>query len=420
MQCSGIHRSLGVHISKVRSATLDTWLPDQIALIQSMGNEKSNCYWEAELPPRYDRVGIENFIRAKYVERRWIPRDGKAKLSSTMREETASVHKSGTGISNGIGYTNGIKPFSEERKGHHPTVSNHSIPASKSSSPIPPKVSQQVAPEPKRQEIHQESKPAAPKAELREQGANTIPVVTASKVDYATELFNMLSMDSRENDSKTSTADDKAFQSTEATSKAKENVPSESVEIKSQSSSEFEDIFKDLQWVTPPISNKPQKEVKNDIMNLFEKSSMVSPFSVHQQQLAMLAQQQSLLMAAAAKSSGGSQTYFGNRLQPGPDPSSMHYTTQNWGSIGNQVPGVMMPVADQQKYMQMGNFRPSHPAGSYASYPTSSMYGTGPVAPINGITTTAVSGRPTTSPALSVIPSESDYDFSSLMTFTKR
>ena len=32
-----------------------------------MGNEKANCFWEAELPPNYDRVGIENFIRAKYV-----------------------------------------------------------------------------------------------------------------------------------------------------------------------------------------------------------------------------------------------------------------------------------------------------------------------------------------------------------------
>lgn len=33
-----------------------------------MGNERANCYWEAELPPNYDRVGIENFIRAKYVD----------------------------------------------------------------------------------------------------------------------------------------------------------------------------------------------------------------------------------------------------------------------------------------------------------------------------------------------------------------
>ncbi|ESR54647.1 hypothetical protein CICLE_v100239431mg, partial [Citrus x clementina] len=34
MQCSGIHRSLGVHISKVRSTTLDTWLPEQVAFMQ--------------------------------------------------------------------------------------------------------------------------------------------------------------------------------------------------------------------------------------------------------------------------------------------------------------------------------------------------------------------------------------------------
>jgi hypothetical protein len=33
----------------------------------AMGNERANSYWEAELPPNYDRVGIENFIRAKYV-----------------------------------------------------------------------------------------------------------------------------------------------------------------------------------------------------------------------------------------------------------------------------------------------------------------------------------------------------------------
>ena len=32
-----------------------------------MGNERPNSYWEANLPPNYDRVGIENFIRAKYV-----------------------------------------------------------------------------------------------------------------------------------------------------------------------------------------------------------------------------------------------------------------------------------------------------------------------------------------------------------------
>ena len=31
-----------------------------------MGNERSNNHWEAELPPNYVRVVMENFIRAKY------------------------------------------------------------------------------------------------------------------------------------------------------------------------------------------------------------------------------------------------------------------------------------------------------------------------------------------------------------------
>ncbi|CAA2935320.1 probable ADP-ribosylation factor GTPase-activating AGD15 [Olea europaea subsp. europaea] len=71
LQCSGIHRSLGVHISKVRSTTLDTWLPEQVAFMQSISNKKSNSYWEAELPPNFDRNPIEKFIHSKYVDKKW-------------------------------------------------------------------------------------------------------------------------------------------------------------------------------------------------------------------------------------------------------------------------------------------------------------------------------------------------------------
>ncbi|KAL9691867.1 hypothetical protein QQ045_012294 [Rhodiola kirilowii] len=72
IMCSGIHRNLGVHISKVRSTTLDTWLPEQVSFMQSVGNQKSNSYWEAEIPPNCDRSEIARFIRAKYEERKWI------------------------------------------------------------------------------------------------------------------------------------------------------------------------------------------------------------------------------------------------------------------------------------------------------------------------------------------------------------
>ncbi|KAL4581865.1 hypothetical protein LXL04_006399 [Taraxacum kok-saghyz] len=42
-----------------------------------MGNERSNSYWEANLPPNYDRDGIENFIRAKYEDKRWVAKEGR-------------------------------------------------------------------------------------------------------------------------------------------------------------------------------------------------------------------------------------------------------------------------------------------------------------------------------------------------------
>ena len=77
IDCSGIHRSLGTHISFVRSCTLDSWTPEQARLMKKVGNKIANQYWEARLPPGFvrpnttDRAGMTAFIRAKYIERRW-------------------------------------------------------------------------------------------------------------------------------------------------------------------------------------------------------------------------------------------------------------------------------------------------------------------------------------------------------------
>lgn len=96
---------------------------------------------------------------------------------------------------------------------------------------------------------------------------------------------------------------------------------------------------------------------------------MVSPFSVHQQQLAALAQQQSFLMTSAAKPSGGSQTFSSNTPQL--SSNGVHLSPQNWGSIGNQAPRTMMPGPSLHRFTQMGNNMPSsHPAGSFSPYPT--------------------------------------------------
>ncbi|RCH89496.1 hypothetical protein CU098_002949, partial [Rhizopus stolonifer] len=72
IRCSGIHRSLGVHISKVKSVDLDTWVQDQVENMVRWGNERANKYWEANLRDKKPPEGnMEMWIRAKYEQKRW-------------------------------------------------------------------------------------------------------------------------------------------------------------------------------------------------------------------------------------------------------------------------------------------------------------------------------------------------------------
>ncbi|RKP25524.1 hypothetical protein SYNPS1DRAFT_9601, partial [Syncephalis pseudoplumigaleata] len=68
IRCSGIHRSLGTHISKVKSIDLDCWTPEQVASMQRWGNHRASLYWEANLRDgkRPNDYGMESWIRSKY------------------------------------------------------------------------------------------------------------------------------------------------------------------------------------------------------------------------------------------------------------------------------------------------------------------------------------------------------------------
>ncbi|XP_023535090.1 probable ADP-ribosylation factor GTPase-activating protein AGD5 isoform X1 [Cucurbita pepo subsp. pepo] len=424
MQCSGIHRSLGVHISKVRSATLDTWLPEQVTFIQSMGNEIANSYWEAELPPNYDRVGIENFIRAKYEDKRWVAKDGKPKSPSQVQEEKPSLQGQRPAERSGSRYSGHSENLFEERKRVRSRIVKESIPASRVALPVPPRGPEQVAPAPiPRQDPKPE--PVVQQAEAMKQTTNDAPAVSPPKVDYATDLFNMLSFDSPSADGPAAAStDDSAwagFQSAEEASSAEKPGPAKPAEAITQPSSGIEDLFKDTTLVSPAlVPEKPSKDVKNDIMSLFEKSNMVSPFAMHQQQLAMLAQQQSLLMAAAAKSATG-DTKFSNTQTSVPNGTNV--PPQSWPNVAYPIPGMMMQIGAQggpQTTVQMMNRGLANPVGSSVPYRTSSLYSLGQVSsvPVNGVTPTAKNKTQSSASIPSVTPLQSqsgkEYDFSSL------
>ncbi|KAJ4911339.1 putative ADP-ribosylation factor GTPase-activating protein AGD5 [Raphanus sativus] len=421
MQCSGIHRSLGVHISKVRSATLDTWLPEQVAFIQSMGNERANSYWEAELPPNYDRVGIENFIRAKYEEKRWVSKGEKARSPPRVEQERRrSVERTTVpGYEHGHSSGTPVNLFEEKKTVQAPRT-RYSASATRISLPVPPQgPGQVIKPQQKVESV------AAP-VETTKPAVNVAPVsAEPPKVDFATDLFNMLSMD--EPTANTSEAappaDDNwaGFQSAGNGQTAEKSVAAKPDEISSPPATGIEDLFKD----TPTLvaQQAPQKDVKGDIMSLFEKTNIVSPFAMHQQQVAMLAQQQALYMAAAAKAAGGTP----NGVNQQAVANALNLASANWSNTGYQIPGMTNPggggQADLQKLMQ--NMRPAQPQASTPQYPVSSFYTTGQGnAAGNGMTPNSAVKPQTSSSAASTTPSSQtgkDFDFSSLMDgmFTK-
>ncbi|KXS21847.1 ArfGap-domain-containing protein [Gonapodya prolifera JEL478] len=72
MRCAGIHRSLGVHISKMKSVDLDTWTQDQVVNMERWGNARANLYWEASMTGSHEPTGnLEFWIRQKYETKKW-------------------------------------------------------------------------------------------------------------------------------------------------------------------------------------------------------------------------------------------------------------------------------------------------------------------------------------------------------------
>ncbi|RLV71458.1 hypothetical protein DV515_00017429, partial [Chloebia gouldiae] len=104
IRCAGIHRNLGVHISRVKSVNLDQWTQEQIQCVQEMGNGKANRLYEAYLPENFRRPqtdqhpffylffiffpektwsfpilelccrAVESFIRDKYEKKKYMDR----------------------------------------------------------------------------------------------------------------------------------------------------------------------------------------------------------------------------------------------------------------------------------------------------------------------------------------------------------
>ncbi|KAK4470994.1 hypothetical protein MN116_006496 [Schistosoma mekongi] len=83
ISCSGIHRQLGTHISRIRSLHLDEWSTESVAVMGAIGNTLANSVWEAAVPVNAgnrrkpdsssSREEKEIWIRAKYERQEFLP-----------------------------------------------------------------------------------------------------------------------------------------------------------------------------------------------------------------------------------------------------------------------------------------------------------------------------------------------------------
>ncbi|XP_052554411.1 arf-GAP with SH3 domain, ANK repeat and PH domain-containing protein 2 isoform X2 [Tympanuchus pallidicinctus] len=91
IECSGIHRELGVHYSRMQSLTLDVLGTSELLLAKNIGNAGFNEIMECCLPvdemvkpnPSSDMNARKDYITAKYIERKYARKkhaDNAAKL----------------------------------------------------------------------------------------------------------------------------------------------------------------------------------------------------------------------------------------------------------------------------------------------------------------------------------------------------
>jgi Arf-GAP with SH3 domain, ANK repeat and PH domain-containing protein len=126
IECGGIHRSLGTHVSKIRSLTLDiySFTNDIVELLMLVGNRVSNMIWEAKLDQstKPDATSSRDqrlkFITAKYVERAYVDSGGAHFVSAEDTLITSIKKNEIQGVLNAIAQKANVNAHDRSRNTH--------------------------------------------------------------------------------------------------------------------------------------------------------------------------------------------------------------------------------------------------------------------------------------------------------------
>lgn len=146
IRCAGIHRSLGTHISKVKSVDLDTWKEEHLSMLVKMrNNDLANEYYEnglmhdAESQSKMNRMLLDTnklsvFIRNKYEYKKWVGQEKTMVKDSSENIGTKAIPSSSSSssslsISDNVEGNTSDKsiPIRKNDKIHHPYLKLNQI-----------------------------------------------------------------------------------------------------------------------------------------------------------------------------------------------------------------------------------------------------------------------------------------------------
>ncbi|MCO5568556.1 hypothetical protein L7F22_022255 [Adiantum nelumboides] len=102
--CSGVHPSLGTHISKVLSLTLDEWTNSQVeTMLEIGGNSSANAIYEAYIPKDVMKPSSDasvddrsDYIRRKYEDQEFVKPSLRISLSTSSASKRSNHSMKGS------------------------------------------------------------------------------------------------------------------------------------------------------------------------------------------------------------------------------------------------------------------------------------------------------------------------------------
>ncbi|KAG6445622.1 hypothetical protein O3G_MSEX003978 [Manduca sexta] len=126
LECSGVHRSLGVHLSFVRSVTMDKWKDIELEKMMAGGNAKAREFLESQpdylpglsIPQKYNTKAAAMYrqkINALAEGKQWSPSDYKPETVEKSQDwsQSRDFYSSGDNAFHSSGSDNNISYHSE-------------------------------------------------------------------------------------------------------------------------------------------------------------------------------------------------------------------------------------------------------------------------------------------------------------------